>query len=301
MVYNGILVGDMTRVLIGGGLVLFMLIALVIGYLKCDMNYYETAIANAQKVADLKEASKSGVDTDTARLNSKVKVGKETFSSGWGASALGFRHLFENKRATKLFFVNPLAILYRVITAVYMFIMTSGGEENDPVMYIVMGLMMMTLLNAIVYGGGKTVLEFNRQYIFMIPEKASSKLFHCLLADLPEIAFDSALCAVIIGYFTQGSVMAYVATFIFMVVFDYLCELVALLQIRIMRSLGRVLLIMVRYFIVFALIAITMIPGFIIGRGIANGLLVSAGFAAIVVVILLACSKNVIDKVEFNK
>lgn len=301
MIYHGILTGSIIKTAVGSLLVLLSVAILVYFYVSGDIEYYETAIANAQKVADLREASKAGVDTDTSRMNAKTKVGKETYKSGWGASALATRHMFENQRASKLFFVNSLGMLYRVITGIYIFIMTRGDDGSDSVYVITMGLTMMTMLNAIVYGGGKTVLEFNKPYIFLIPEKASAKLLNCLLADLPEIIFDSFLCAAIIGYFSKGGVAIFFGTFLFMIVFDYLCELVALIQIRIMRKLGRVLLIMVRYFIIYVLVLVTIIPGFIIfDSNLGMGLVFSAALSAVFVLILLACSRNVIDKVEFN-
>ena len=67
-------------------------------------------MASAQKLADLKEAKRAGVDTDTAKVNEKVKVGRETLTKGWGASVFTYRHFLENSRVSKLFFINYLFI-----------------------------------------------------------------------------------------------------------------------------------------------------------------------------------------------
>ncbi|MCQ2528501.1 MAG: putative ABC exporter domain-containing protein [Saccharofermentans sp.] len=304
LIYAGIVKNSLVYLIVGIALIVLTFVAIYLLYSKSELDYYETAIAYAQKVADIKEARKAGVDTDTANINRKIKVGKESLKTGWGANAFATMHFLQNARASKLFFVNSLGLMYRLICAVYMFIMSrSAGEDMGPMYYTVMGLTMITLLNVVVYGGGKTVLEFNKPYIFMVPESASSKLFYCLLADLPEIIFDSVLCAAIIWYFAKVKIFIAVGVFVMMIVFDYLCELVALIELRICRGLGRFLLMFVRYVLVYAILLIAIIPAAIVYNIVGSLMafvLTMAGCGVIIIAVLLLASANIIDRVEFN-
>ena len=308
LIYSGILLKDNMYIIAGILLTVLTAIAIIILYSRVDLNYYEAAIENAQKVADLQEAKKAGIDSDTAKVNRKIKVGKETFNKGWGATAFTQRHLFENQRASKLFFVNPLAITYRLITAAYMFIMGkavtfegmdfAGGRSIGP---IISGVTMMVILNAIVYGGGKTVLEFNKPYIFMVPEKGSKKLFCCLMAELPEMIFDSLLCTLLMVFFADMTITEGIAFGIMMVVFDMLFELIALVAIRIFRQLGRVLLVITRYFAGYIIIMTTLAPMIIttaLTGSLAAGFLAAAGYGIVLALIFLAIARNTVDKVE---
>ena len=308
LIYSGILTKDGVFIAAGVLLTVLTAVAIFIMYTKVDLNYYEAAMENAQKVADLQEAKKAGIDTDTAKVNRKIKVGKETFNKGWGASVFTQRHLFENVRASRLFFVNPLAITYRLITAVYMLFMSksltfegmddAGGRSVGP---IIAGVTMMVILNAIVYGGGKTVLEFNKPFIFMVPEKGSKKLLCCLMAELPEMAFDSLLCALIMIYFAGLSVVEGIAFGIMMLVFDMLFELIAIVGIRIFRQLGRVLLVITRYFAGYIIIMTALAPmiiATIISGSLALGFISAAGYGIVLAGVFLAIARNTVDKVE---
>lgn len=301
LIYGGIVVKNSIYILIGVITTVMALVGLIMLYVKGDVDYYETAIASAQKVADAKEAKRAGVDTDTTKLNAKVKVGNETLSSGWGATAFFHRHLLENKRATKFFFANQLSVLYRFITVFYMAILSKTGDDNGA-MSLISGFTMMIILNSIIFGGGKTVLEFNRPYIFMVPEKASSKLFNCIFSEIPEMIFDSILCAGIMCYFAKLDLLAGVGIFVMMIVFDLLFELMALIALRIFKSLGRVLLTMLRTFMGYGVVLVAIVPGivvFTITKSIFFMSLTAAGIGAVMLLILMLVSKNMIDKVEF--
>ena len=308
LIYSGILMKDTMYIVAGVLLTVLTAAAIIILYSKVDLNYYEAAMENAQKVADLQEAKKAGIDSDTAKVNRNIKVGKETLNKGWGASAFTQRHLFENVRASRFFFVNPLAITYRLITAVYMFVIgksitfqgmdVDGGRSMGP---IIAGVTMMVILNAVVYGGGKTVLEFNKPYIFMVPEKGSKKLFCCLMAELPEMAFDSLLCSLIMIYFADLTVAEGIAFGFLMVVFDLLFELIALVGIRIFRQLGRVLLVITRYFAGYIIIMTALAPMIIatvLTGSLAVGFAAAGGYGIVLAGVFLAIARNTVDKVE---
>lgn len=283
------------------------LIALIILYYKGKLDYYEESIEMAQKVNDLKEAKKAGIDTDQARLNSKIKVGKEVFNKGWGANVFFHRHLFENIRTSKLFFLNSRALLYRGITFFYMIIISRvdafSNDSSNGMMTLFSSMTMIMLLNAMVYGGGKTIFEFNRPFIFMVPEKSSKKLLNCVIAEIPEMIFDSVLCGLLLCYFTEWDVLTFIGVFLFFVVYDLFSELMALCFLRIFTGLGQYTMMIMRYVGIFMIAIPLIIPGIVVAivtEQLALFFLVSTGVMLAADVLLGFLSGNIIDKLEMN-
>ena len=283
------------------------IIALIILYYKGKLDYYEESIEMAQKVNDLKEAKKAGIDTDQARLNAKIKVGKEVFCKGWGANVFFHRHLFENIRTSKLFFLNSRALLYRAITFFYMMIISRVDalktESSDSIMTLFSSMTMTMLLNAMVYGGGKTIFEFNRPYIFMVPEKSSKKILNCVLAEIPEMIFDSVLCGLLLCYFTKWELPVFIGVLLFFVVYDLFSELMALCFLRIFSGLGQYTMMIVRYVGIFVIAIPLIVPGIVVAivcENLALFFLVSTGVMAAADVLLAFLSGNIIDKMEMN-
>ena len=310
LIYSGMITNDAIYIIAGILLLILSVVLVVILYSRTELNYYEAAMEYAQKVADLNEAKKAGIDSDSAKVTRNIKVGKENFAGGWGASAFTMRHLFENKRAARFFFVNPISLLYRGISAVYMLLIGKGLsisiyglEEERPFGTIIAGALMMVLLNAVIYGGGKTVLEFNKPFIFMVPEKGSKKLMACLVSEIPEMLFDSLLCSLIMVAFASLNVAEAITFGIMMTVFDMLFELLALVGIRIFRQLGRVLLVMVRYFFGYIVIMTAVVPIVLVNiltGSLAIGFAAGAAYAAVLCAILLLVSKDLVDHVEYG-
>lgn len=300
MTYDGIISDSPMLTVIGVGLVIVSLIALFLVYTRYDLNYYEAAIAYAQKAHDMAEAKRAGIDADTAAMTKRAKVGKEKLGGGEGASALTAIHFLMNKRGSKFFFVNPLAVLYRIFTAGYLFIMSRSSNESDKAL-IMSAFMMMIILNAVVYAGGKTVTEFTKHYIYLIPESAKSKLMACLRADIPEMVFDSILCGLLMRFMVGLSVPESAAFGGMMIVFDLLCEMAALLIMRLLPMLGRYLLMMVRYIGVMAVVGIAIIPVVAVTFAtsmLVYGIIAGAVTGIIMLAVLLPVASVVVDKAE---
>lgn len=238
------------------GAVLFLL------YKKTHFNYYEDAYSNAQKIADIVEASKAGVEAVNTGISRTATVGKETLDRGWGASAFFHMHLFENRRTSKLFFVNKVTLVYRAFALLILFMVDGVVPEDLEAVVVLTGVVTMLVLNAIVFGGGKTVLEFNRPYIFLVPEKPARKLAMCLTADIPEMAFDALVCTIMIKIvaFHEFTWFPMISFIILMIAFDLLSSATGLLCVRLLGGFGKFSVMFVRYIAILALIVIGMIP-----------------------------------------
>ena len=300
MIYDGIMSGSAALTIAGIALVLLSFLTLVIIYSKFNLDYYETAMAYAQKAKEKAEAKRAGIDADTAVMTKRAKVGREKLGNGEGASALTSIHFLMNKRGSKFFFVNPLAVMYRLITAVYIGLM-AHGNMNDPRALITSSFMMMILLNAVVYAGGKTVTEFTKHYIYLIPESAKSKLLACIKADIPEMIFDSVICGVLMKLMVGFNVIEAAAFGVMMIVFDLLCEMAALLIMRMLPMLGRYLLMMVRYFGVLFVVSIALIPLIavaLITKQLVFGIAAGTVTGIVMLAVLLPVASVVVDKAE---
>lgn len=304
VIYDGIINGMVAYSVIGAVLVAATIAGVIILYNKSDLDYYESAIAAAQKVADLREAKRAGIDSDTARVNNKIKVGKETMGKGEGAFAFAATHLLMNKRASRFSFINPMALLYRVIIVIYMLIfMKTIAAEGDESLALITSLMMTLILNAVIYGGGKTVLEFSKPFIYLVPEKSSRKILACMASDIQEMIFDSIICVGTFFFLIPNvTPAAAVALFFMMLVYDILCEVYALVVLRVFSSLGRYLLMIVRYLGIMVIVTIATIVSSVV-------MLVSSLTAAVITMtiigiimtlIMLIPASKVIENAEFN-
>ena len=299
MIYDGIINGRWQVSIIGAVLTAFVTAVLFVIYRKGAFDYYDEAIAFAQKAADLAEQKRAGIDSDTAAMTKRAKVGSEKLGDGTGASAFTAIHFLMNKRGTRLFFVNPLSLMYRIITAVYLGFMASGSNEGGSL--IISAFAMMIILNSIVYAGGKTVTEFTKPYIYLVPETSRRKLFACLKADLPEMAFDSVLCGILMYVLCGFSVVEALCFCVMMTVFDLLCEMAALLLLKLFPMLGKHLLMIVRYFGVMFVISIAAVPLAAVSAvtgSMTAGIISGAVAGAILLAILTPIASIVVERAE---
>lgn len=303
MIYDGIINDSIIYTVVGSFLTIATVVGLIVLYNKSDLDYYEPAIAAAMKVEELREAKRAGIDSDTARVNNKLKVGKESLGGGEGAYAFASLHLLMNKRATRFSFVNPLAFLYRIITVVYMiFFMKTMTGPDDEAVGLVSALVMTLILNSVIYGGGKTVLEFSKPYIYLVPEKSSKKILACLIADIPEMLFDSVICVLTFYILLPNTmtVSSSIAFFFMMMVYDILCELFALVVLRVFNNLGKYMLMIVRYLGIMIMCGFATIIGMIFMDffGITIALVAIAVIGLVLDLLMLIPASKVVDKAE---
>ncbi|MBR1797472.1 MAG: hypothetical protein IJ757_05635 [Clostridiales bacterium] len=301
LIYDGVINASPVRLFMGIILTVALIGVIVVLYGHLDLDYYDEAMAYAQKAADLMEQKRAGVDSDTAAITKRAKVGKEKLGAGVGSGAITAIHLLMNKRGSKFFFVNPLAFMYRIITAFYLAFMSNSSVNGDSRALIISAFAMMIMLNAVVYAGGKTVTEFTKHYIYLIPEKASSKLLACIRSDIPEMAFDSLLCGVLMVFMCGFKIPEAIAFGVLMLVYDMLCEMAALLVMKIFPMLGRYLLMLVRYLgvmIVVGLASVPLVVVLVITKSLVAACFTGALVGAVLLSILIPIASKVVERVE---
>ncbi|MBP3810266.1 MAG: hypothetical protein ILA15_05990 [Clostridiales bacterium] len=270
LIYKGILRGTYTGFPVVIALYAALWVLVVILYRRGKFDFYETAVLNTGRILEIVEASKAGVEAVNTGISRTAVVGKEIYKRGWGSSAFFHMHLFENLRTSKLFFINKVALIYRVFALIVLLITDSLMPEDLDVLVIIVGMTTMMVLNAIVFGGGKTVMEFGRPYFFMVPEKTISKLAMCILADLPEMVFDAVVCTLLIKLvaWNDFTLLPMLALVIMMTAFDLLSQTVGIVCVKVLRQFGKFPMMFARYVLILALLIIGMVPADLVTNGL---------------------------------
>lgn len=270
MFYKGMLRGSSSYLPVVVVLYAVLWIAVVLLYRKGKFDFYETAVLNTSRIVEIVEASKAGVEAVNTGIARTAVVGNEVYKRGWGASAFFHMHLFENLRTSKLFFINKVALIYRVFALIVLLIADSVMPEDLDVIVVIVGICTMMVLNAIVFGGGKTVLELGRPYFFLVPEKTSKKLALCLLADVPEMLFDAVVCAFMVKFvaWNDFGLLPFVTFIVMMTAFDLLAQTVGIICVKLLRQFGKFSMMFARYILMIALMIIGMIPSEVLTGGI---------------------------------
>ena len=245
-------------------------ILIVILYCRGKFDYYETAVLNTSRILEIVEASKAGVEAVNTGIARTAKVGNEVYKRGWGSSAFFHMHLFENLRTSKLFFINKVALIYRVFALIVLLITDSIIPEDLDVLVVIIGMTTMMVLNAIVFGGGKTVMELGRPYFFLVPENTRKKLAMCILADLPEMLCDALLCSLMIKLvaWNDFGLFPFVAFTLMMTSFDLVSQTVGIVCVKVLKQFGKFAMMFVRYVLILIIIVVGILPSDIITNGL---------------------------------
>ena len=270
LIYKGILHGSFKLFPIVVIAYLAVCVLVFFLYRNARFDFYETAGLNTGRIIEIIEASKAGVEAVNTGIARTAKVGNEVYKRGWGASAFFHMHLFENLRSSKLFFINKVAMIYRIFALILLLITDSMLPEDLDLIVIIIGMTTMMVLNAIVFGGGKTVMEMGRPYFFMVPEKPTRKLAMCIMSDLPEMIFDAVLCALIVKIVTwqDFTVLPMIAFVLMMTSFDLLSQTVGIICVKLLKQFGKFSMMIARYILIVFLLVAGMIPSDIITNGL---------------------------------
>lgn len=263
LIFDGIYMSSVVKLVLGFVLLIASVALIVILFNNIEFDYYEEAIAAAQKMAEKMAAKSAGVEDISSVDTSKIKVDGTGFTKGSGASVFFYKHLLENKRFSKLFFINKTMLIYKAVTIVYIFIMKNS--IGSPKALFAAGLMMATIFDTMIFAGGKSVLEYNKPYFFLIPEKMSKKLWACVAGSIPEVLVNAAVGAGIFGFFLKdvASVPFILVTFAFFVVADITCIFIANIVASLFNYMSKTPALMLRQFSFISLLGVALVPAFV--------------------------------------
>lgn len=256
---------------------LVFLIALVWGIWHIKADFYEDALAGAQKRDDMTKAALEGrnINKDkkqsakrTQKLEHKVRKSYEL--KGWGASVFLHKSVLNRRRFSKFGFVTNTLLLYLAIGglgAAFMAYKTDLREIS------VVGLIMALTLFFRNFGN-PIEIESSHNWLFLVPEDPYKKVLYAILAGSVDCVLDLLPGIVVATVILRGNPLMALLWLATLVSMDFMFSCFGLLLQAILPSgamdvVKSMLQMMLRAFII-VVIAIAFAIGTVL-QGLALG------------------------------
>lgn len=256
---------------------LVFLIALVWGIWHIKADFYEDALAGAQKRDDMTKAALEGrnINKDkkqSAKRTQKLehKVRKLYELKGWGASVFLHKSILNRRRFSKFGFVTNTLLLYLAIGglgAAFMAYKTDLREIS------VIGLIMALTLFFRNFGN-PIEIESSHNWLFLVPEDPYKKVLYAILAGSVDCVLDLLPGIVVATVILRGNPLMALLWLVTLVSMDFMFSCFGLLLQAILPSsamdvVKSMLQMMLRAFII-VVIAIAFAIGTVL-QGLALG------------------------------
>lgn len=256
---------------------LVFLIALVWGIWHIKADFYEDALAGAQKRDDMTKAALEGrnINKDKKQSAKRVqklehKVRKSYELKGWGASVFLHKSILNRRRFSKFGFVTNTLLLYLAIGglgAAFMAYKTDLREIS------VIGLIMALTLFFRNFGN-PIEIESSHNWLFLVPEDPYKKVLYAILAGSVDCVLDLLPGIVVATVILRGNPLMALLWLATLVSMDFMFSCFGLLLQAILPSsamdvVKSMLQMMLRAFII-VVIAIAFAIGTVL-QGLALG------------------------------
>lgn len=256
---------------------LVFLIALVWGIWHIKADFYEDALAGAQKRDDMTKATLEGRNINKDKKQSakraqklEHKVRKSYELKGWGASVFLHKSILNRRRFSKFGFVTNTLLLYLAIGglgAAFMAYKTDLREIS------VIGLIMALTLFFRNFGN-PIEIESSHNWLFLVPEDPYKKVLYAILAGSVDCVLDLLPGIVVATVILRGNPLMALLWLATLVSMDFMFSCFGLLLQAILPSsamdvVKSMLQMMLRAFII-VVIAIAFAIGTVL-QGLALG------------------------------
>lgn len=256
---------------------LVFLIALVWGIWHIKADFYEDALAGAQKRDDMTKAALEGRNINKDKKQSakraqklEHKVRKSYELKGWGASVFLHKSILNRRRFSKFGFVTNTLLLYLAIGglgAAFMAYKTDLREIS------VVGLIMALTLFFRNFGN-PIEIESSHNWLFLVPEDPYKKVLYAILAGSVDCVLDLLPGIVVATVILRGNPLMALLWLATLVSMDFMFSCFGLLLQAILPSsamdvVKSMLQMMLRAFII-VVIAIAFAIGTVL-QGLALG------------------------------
>lgn len=256
---------------------LVFLIALVWGIWHIKADFYEDALAGAQKRDDMTKAALEGRNINKDKKQSakraqklEHKVRKSYELKGWGASVFLHKSILNRRRFSKFGFVTNTLLLYLAIGglgAAFMAYKTDLREIS------VIGLIMALTLFFRNFGN-PIEIESSHNWLFLVPEDSYKKVLYAILAGSVDCVLDLLPGIVVATVILRGNPLMALLWLATLVSMDFMFSCFGLLLQAILPSsamdvVKSMLQMMLRAFII-VVIAIAFAIGTVL-QGLALG------------------------------
>lgn len=256
---------------------LVFLIALVWGIWHIKADFYEDALAGAQKRDDMTKAALEGrnINKDkkqsakrTQKLEHKVRKSYEL--KGWGASVFLHKSILNRRRFSKFGFVTNTLLLYLAIGGIGAAFMAYKTDLRE---ISVIGLIMALTLFFRNFGN-PIEIESSHNWLFLVPEDPYKKVLYAILAGSVDCVLDLLPGIVVATVILRGNPLMALLWLATLVSMDFMFSCFGLLLQAILPSsamdvVKSMLQMMLRAFII-VVIAIAFAIGTVL-QGLALG------------------------------
>ena len=256
---------------------LVFLIALVWGIWHIKADFYEDALAGAQKRDDMTKAALEGrnINKDkkqsakrTQKLEHKVRKSYEL--KGWGASVFLHKSILNRRRFSKFGFVTNTLLLYLAIGGLGAAFMAYKADLRE---ISVIGLIMALTLFFRNFGN-PIEIESSHNWLFLVPEDPYKKVLYAILAGSVDCVLDLLPGIVVATVILRGNPLMALLWLATLVSMDFMFSCFGLLLQAILPSsamdvVKSMLQMMLRAFII-VVIAIAFAIGTVL-QGLALG------------------------------
>lgn len=261
MVMNAIS-GDVIRSLFYMVLNLIFLIVLVWGIWHMKADFYEDALAGAQKRDDMTRATMEGrnVNKDkkqSARRAKKLeRKAKGTYElKGWGASVFLHKSIMNRKRFAKFGFVTNTLLVYLAIGGLGSAFMVYKTDIRE---ISVIGLIMALTLFFRNFGN-PIEIESSHNWLFLVPEDPYKKVLYAILAVSVDCVLDLLPGIVVATVILRGNPFMALLWLVTLVAMDFMFSCFGLLMQAILPSnamdvVKSMLQMMIRFFIILVIV-----------------------------------------------
>ncbi len=186
---KGALSGNIAQVVLclGGAAIYVVLLLLFIIFYKAD--YYEDVLKSTEVSFSAITSAKEGRMGEAAPAN--VKVGKTGIGNGYGAEAIYYKHLIENRRS-RLFIFDRITVIFSAMTILFSVFMRDIGIIPIFAFSVYMQIFSVSL--------GRFVKELTRPYIYLIPESPVKKMIYAIMEALPKFVLNAALIFITVSF-----------------------------------------------------------------------------------------------------
>lgn len=259
---------------------LVFLIALVWGIWHIKADFYEDALAGAQKRDDMTKAALEGrnINKDkkqsakrTQKLEHKVRKSYEL--KGWGASVFLHKSILNRRRFSKFGFVTNTLLLYLAIGglgAAFMAYKTDLREIS------VIGLIMALTLFFRNFGN-PIEIESSHNWLFLVPEDPYKKVLYAILAGSVDCVLDLLPGIVVAAVILRGNPLMALLWLATLVSMDFMFSCFGLLLQAILPSSAMDVVKSMLQMMLRAFIIVVIVIAFAIGT-VLQGLALGAVF-----------------------
>ncbi len=200
--------------------VLLLLFSVVITFLiwRIKADFYEDALQNAAELQEKTENAAKGVVKRKKERSEKVKRNRDL--TGVGAEVFFGKTVYNHRRFAKFGWITPTALTYGFVALLCGLFLNSVVQSHilAPVGFLLAAILFFRNL------GNPIAHETSHDFLFLVPEKASSKLLYTLAGGLYESAMDLFPAAVLSVFFCGGNFVELIGWVLVWLSLDLFCS-----------------------------------------------------------------------------